>query len=243
MIEPALDLEKQADIKLTATRAGDEVKIDARATATSGDAKDEAKPKLRLVLIEESVRYPGGNKLRFHHNVVRAFPGGVDGKPLEGGEGVGRDHGQSLRASQEPGSLPRAIPHTVPAAAAFPNPLPPIDLDDLAVVALVQDDADHSIWLAEPDDRGPGSRRAAGCPAWRHTFPVEPGVLNNRAAVRPSVLVHLDEPSRPSPTVGRARGGHQDSPGDGRPIGRPHDRPSWRLFLALDLDPTCWVLL
>ncbi len=30
----------------------------------------------------------------------------------------------------------------------FPNPLPPIDLDDLAVVALVQDDADHSIWHA-----------------------------------------------------------------------------------------------
>ena len=29
---------------------------------------------------------------------------------------------------------------------SFPNPLPPIDLDDLAVVALVQDDADKAIW-------------------------------------------------------------------------------------------------
>ncbi len=147
VIEPALDLEKQADIKLTATRAGDEVKIAARATAASGDAKNEAKAKLRLVLIEESVRYPGSNKLRFHHNVVRAFPGGVDGKPLEGGEGVLETtiNLSELRKSQE--AYLAQYPDS-PRGRAFPNPLPPIDLDDLAVVALVQDDADHSIWHA-----------------------------------------------------------------------------------------------
>ncbi|SIO59156.1 hypothetical protein SAMN05444166_5945 [Singulisphaera sp. GP187] len=71
VIEPALDAEKRCEIKLTATRAGDEIKIDAQATCTPAapkadgaddkdkDAAKEPKPKLRLVLVEESVRYPG----------------------------------------------------------------------------------------------------------------------------------------------------------------------------------------
>jgi hypothetical protein len=147
LIDPALDEEKKADIKLSATRAGDEVMITARATLDSGNGPGEAKPKLRLVLIEESVRYPGSNKLRFHHNVVRAFPGGVEGKAIEGAEGTLEvtvplselRKGQEAYLEQYPGS---------PRGRAFPNPLPSIDLDDLAVVALVQDDSDHSIWHA-----------------------------------------------------------------------------------------------
>lgn len=153
VIEPVLDSEKRADIKLSATRSGDEVKIVAQAKTTPGDdSKDKAKekestPKLRLVLIEESVRYPGSNKLRFHHNVVRAFPGGVDGKALEKGEGAveATIKLSELRKSQE--AYLEAYPSS-PRGRAFANPLPPIDLDDLAVVALVQDDADHSIWHA-----------------------------------------------------------------------------------------------
>ena len=93
------------------------------------------------------MRYPGGNKLRFHHNVVRAFPGGAEGKALEGGKGeIDLTLNLSeLRKSQEayleeyPGG---------PRGRSFPHPLPPIELDDLAVVAMVQDDADHSIWHA-----------------------------------------------------------------------------------------------
>lgn len=151
VIEPALDSEKRADIKLTATRTGDEVKIVAQATAVPapGDAdKDkESKPVLRLVLVEESVRYPGGNKLRFHHNVVRAFPGGVEGKALEKGEGTVETTIKlsELRKSQE--AYLEEYPNS-PRGRAFAHPLPSIDLDDLAVVALVQDDADHSIWHA-----------------------------------------------------------------------------------------------
>jgi hypothetical protein len=148
LIEPALDQQKQADIKLTATRAGDEVKIAARASANAGDAKGDTRPRLRLVLIEESVRYPGSNKLRFHHNVVRAFPGGVDGKPLEGGEGAVETtiNLTELRKNQE--SYLEKYPTSANNRGDWRNPLPPIDLDDLAVVALVQDDADHSIWHA-----------------------------------------------------------------------------------------------
>ncbi len=144
VIEPSLDSEKLADITLTANRAGDEVKITAKATAKAGD---DAKPRLRLVLVEESVRYPGSNKLRFHNNVVRAFPGGVEGKALEKGEGTveATVRLSDLRKTQD--DYLAQYPNG-PRGRAFPNPLPPIELDDLAVVALVQDDADHSVWHA-----------------------------------------------------------------------------------------------
>jgi hypothetical protein len=145
LIDPSLRTEKQADIKLSATRTSDEVKITAKATVAGG-SKD-AKPRLRLVLVEESIRYPGGNKLRFHENVVRAFPGGIDGKELEKGEGSIETTVKlaDLRKAQD--TYLAAYP-TSPRGRAFPNPIPPMDLDDLAVVALVQDDADHAIWHA-----------------------------------------------------------------------------------------------
>jgi hypothetical protein len=146
LIDPALETEKLADIKLTASRTSDEVKISAQATASGGS--NEARPKLRLVLIEESIRYPGGNKLRFHENVVRAFPGGVAGKELVKGEG-------SVEATVKLADLRKAqaeylaqYPTSPGARGPFRHQIPPMDLDDLAVVALVQDDADHSIWHA-----------------------------------------------------------------------------------------------
>ena len=145
IIDPALGSEKQAEIKLTATRVGDEIKVTASAT-TPGASRD-AKPKLRLVLVEESVRYPGGNKLRFHHNVVRAFPGGVQGKDLERGEGSvdATVNLVELRKTQD--AYLAAYP-TSTRGRAFAHPLPPMVLEDLAVVALVQDDADHAVWHA-----------------------------------------------------------------------------------------------
>jgi hypothetical protein len=147
VIDPALGEDKKADITLSASRAADEVKITARATVAPGNGAPDAKPKLRLVLVEHSVRYPGSNKLRFHHNVVRSFPGGVDGKALEAGECTLESTVSlaELRKTQE--AYLEQYP-TSPRGRAFPNPLPPIDLDDLAVVALVQDDANHSIWHA-----------------------------------------------------------------------------------------------
>ena len=39
-------------------------------------------------MTEESIHYVGGNKLRFHHHVVRALPGGADGKELKDGKGM-----------------------------------------------------------------------------------------------------------------------------------------------------------
>ena len=146
LIDPDLAKEKRGEIALTATRTGDEVKVVAKAKLEG--PPNEARPMLRLVLIEDSVRYAGSNKLRFHENVVRAFPGGVAGKAIGQGE-------ESMMASVNLVDLRKAqddylasYPSSGGRARDFPQPLPPMKFDELSVVALIQDDADHAIWHA-----------------------------------------------------------------------------------------------
>jgi hypothetical protein len=149
IIDEKLEASKGAQIELSATREGDQIKIVASAQAPESPGaekskKTEGKPQrvLRLALTEEAVRYVGGNKLRFHHHVVRAFPGGSAGKPLTGGAGkveLTVDLAQ-LKRDQE-----AYLSDFVKKSGAFPNPLPEIKLDDLAVVAFVQDDSNKRI--------------------------------------------------------------------------------------------------
>ena len=104
IIDTQLEAAKEATIHVSATRTGDELKIAAQATVTrkrianerrpapakgvNGDAENARKtesrprPRLRLALTEESIRYIGINKLRYHHHVVRDFPGGLEGREL-----------------------------------------------------------------------------------------------------------------------------------------------------------------
>ena len=39
--------------------------------------------RLRLLVVEESIRYVGSNQMRFHHHVVRAMPGGAEGVAIK----------------------------------------------------------------------------------------------------------------------------------------------------------------
>jgi hypothetical protein len=80
LINEAVETDPNAGLKLSATRKGD--KIDIKADV-SGLKKTGDKVRLRLVLVEEVAGYAGNNGQRLHHHVVRAFPGGVDGMPLE----------------------------------------------------------------------------------------------------------------------------------------------------------------
>jgi hypothetical protein len=45
-------------------------------------ARPGAKTKLRVLLVEEFIRYRGSNGIRFHHHVVRGAIGPGDGTPL-----------------------------------------------------------------------------------------------------------------------------------------------------------------
>jgi hypothetical protein len=146
IIDKKLEASKATKIELSATRAGDQIKIIASTEAPESGGKgkkdnDKSRQVLRLALTEEAVRYIGGNKLRFHHHVVRAFPGGPKGTELKGGTGkveLTVDLAQ-LKRDQE------TYLSDFAKSAPFPNPLPEIKLDDLAVVAFVQDDGDKSV--------------------------------------------------------------------------------------------------
>ena len=53
-------------------------------TATAAEVPNPGeKVRLRLVLVEEAVRYVGANQARFHHHIVRDLPGGAAGVPLK----------------------------------------------------------------------------------------------------------------------------------------------------------------
>jgi hypothetical protein len=122
------------------------MKPDARKEGQAEDKKDEDKPqlRLRLALTEESIRYVGGNQLRFHHHVVRGFPGGVEGKELVAEECT---INETIDLNQVRQTLSDYATN-YEATRSFPNGIPSIDLKGLAVVAFVQNDADKSIWHA-----------------------------------------------------------------------------------------------
>ncbi len=136
-------LEKATELKLNgkATRDGDKISIaiDLAGVESTDDLK------LRLLVVEDTIKYVGGNKLRFHHHVVRAMPGGIGGV--------------AVKAS--------AMKHTATADVAairkdlvkyldefskdrpFPYPtVRPLDLKDLKVIALVQNDKTREILQA-----------------------------------------------------------------------------------------------
>ena len=155
LIESQLGETTDAQIDLRVTRSGDKLLVSASAKAptTAGvapaakegeqPAATPAEPKLRmrLALTEESIRYVGGNKLRFHHHVVRALPGGVEGKELVAGAGqleLTIDLAE-IRAAQQ------SYLDEYGKKSTFPNPLPEIGLKDLSVVAFLQDDADKRV--------------------------------------------------------------------------------------------------
>ncbi len=159
IINSQLDAAREAHIEVSTTRRGDEIKITAQATVTrkpestearndkaeskkTSDAKSgSSKPRLRLVLTEESIRYVGSNRLRYHHHVVRDFPGGLEGKDLSSGSG-------QLTVKLNLADLRRDIEEYLSSYAklrTFPTPLPEVSLKDLSVVAFVQDDTDKNI--------------------------------------------------------------------------------------------------
>jgi hypothetical protein len=151
VIDPLL--EEATPVKVTgrATRTGDkvEVAVEYAGVPTDGEAK------LRLLLVEETVKYVGGNRLRFHHAVVRAMPGGVAGTAIK--EKAGRQT-VTVDVTKVRGDLTKYLDEFA-ANTPFPNAARPLDMTKLQVIALVQDDATKEILQAARFDvAGPGPR-------------------------------------------------------------------------------------
>src|SRR5262249_7346341 len=81
IIDSLLEKPAAARLQLTAARKGNKIDINAEVIDVEKPAEQL---RLRLALVEEQVRYVGGNTLRFHHHVVRALPGGDEGIALKG---------------------------------------------------------------------------------------------------------------------------------------------------------------
>jgi hypothetical protein len=150
MIDPLLDTPAACEVKATARRQGEQVDIQAEVTGLANPGTDK---KLRLLLVEELVRYAGSNKIRMHHHVVRAMPGGADGQAIT-------EKDSQVKASVVVPELRKTLTGYLDDFVATRGPLPrairPMEMHDLRVVAFVQDDATQEILQAvEVEVTGP----------------------------------------------------------------------------------------
>lgn len=141
VIESLLETTAPAKIKAAVQRKGDKLDITAE---VSDLEKPGEKVRLRLALVEEQIRYTGGNQLRFHHRVVRALPGGAAGLALTGKTG-------KQQVSVDLGELRKTLNTYLDDYSKqrpFSNPSRPMDFKKLSVVAFVQNDANKEILQA-----------------------------------------------------------------------------------------------
>jgi len=136
---------REATIELVARRMDDEVHI--TGSANIGNRKEPASrsTRLRLALVEESVAYTGRNGQPLHHHVVRAMPGGPEGRALDGDK-IRIEETIKLgtfRTTQV--AYLKQYPDSPNSRGSFADPLPPIELKKLRVAAFVQDDSDRNV--------------------------------------------------------------------------------------------------
>lgn len=137
-------LEKTTSVKLQvqAGRQGDKVNIKA---VIGGLDKPGDKVRLRLALVEDWVRYRGGNGLPYHHRVVRALPGGAKGRPVAAGDST---QTATVNVAELRLNLNKYLDDLVQNGALFVNPQRPMRFRDLHVVAFVQNDETREILQA-----------------------------------------------------------------------------------------------
>jgi hypothetical protein len=140
VLSPLLDQKAKAKIKAEAVRDGDKIKITAH---VSGLEKPGEKVKLRLALVQEWARYPGGNGLSYHSRVVRAMPGGSAGFALAKGADK---HTATVNLGELRKELKKYL-EGMEKRRPFPAQLP-LKLRDLRVVAFVQDDDTQQVLQA-----------------------------------------------------------------------------------------------
>jgi hypothetical protein len=140
-----LDQSTPVKVTGTATRSGDKLSINAKVDGAAGDDL-----RLRLVVVEEEVRFSGGNGLRFHHHVVRAMPGGADGVAVKG---AAFEHAAAVDLEAVRADTEKYLDEYA-ATRAFPRAGRPLDYKHLKVIALVQNDATKEVVQAVQLDVG-----------------------------------------------------------------------------------------
>ncbi|HXG09121.1 MAG TPA: hypothetical protein VNK04_04970 [Gemmataceae bacterium] len=141
IIEPLLEQPAAVKLKAGAVQKGNQIDI----TAEVSDLERPAETvRLRLALVEEQVNYAGGNGIKVHHHVVRAFPGGVEGLVI-------KEKNIRHTASVDLEELRKELRKYLDDAAkehGFPNAERPLDLKNLRVVAFIQNDQTKEVLQA-----------------------------------------------------------------------------------------------
>jgi hypothetical protein len=133
-------------VKLTAKakRTEDKIEIEVKAEDIPADSV-ERRMRLRIALVEDSIRYPGGNGLRFYRHVVRAMPGGPNGVELKKDAEVRKE---SIDINDLRKQLNKDLDKLAANGTPLPTPYRPLDLKKLKIIAWVQSDGDRAVWQA-----------------------------------------------------------------------------------------------
>ena len=132
-------------LELTAQRKSDTIDISAD---VSGLESTGDKVRLRFVVVQDTVRYPGQNGQPLHHHVVRAFPGGVEGAKLDKAQSK---HTAQVRVAEMAKSLNDYL-DMASAKRPFPDDERALDLKHLKIVAFIQNDDDKKVIQAAQVD-------------------------------------------------------------------------------------------
>jgi hypothetical protein len=137
-------------VKLTAKAkcVEDRIEIEVKAEDIPADSK-ERRMRLRLALVEDSIRYPGGNGLRFYRHVVRAMPGGSNGAALNKDIETRKE---TVVISELRARLSKELDKLGANGTPLPTPYRPLELKNLKVIAWVQSDGDRAVWQAVQTD-------------------------------------------------------------------------------------------
>ncbi|HWY85543.1 MAG TPA: hypothetical protein VNX28_02400, partial [Gemmataceae bacterium] len=142
VIDPLLETDSAAKLSVAAMRQDNMINIQAE---VAGLKKPGSDIRLRLLLVEETIRFVGGNRVRFHHDVVRSLVGGADGFALTE---KNSKHTATVDVDALRRSLGAYLDEYERDWQPFPNSDRPLDLAKLRVIALVQDDATREILQA-----------------------------------------------------------------------------------------------
>jgi hypothetical protein len=142
IIDPILKESTPIKLSGAATRTGDKIRIDVQ--VDGAEATDDLT--LRLLLVEDTVKYVGGNKLRFHHHVVRATPGGPEGVAVKEKT---MTHSATLDIREIRTDLTKYLVDYAENERPFPSTARPLAMEALKAIALVQNDKTGEILQAK----------------------------------------------------------------------------------------------
>jgi hypothetical protein len=140
VMDPLLETPAKVKLKVTAVRKGSKVEA---TTEVSDLGNPGERIKLRMALVEDVVRYRGGNGQLYHHRVVRAFLGKPEGWALAE-KATKESASVELDALRK--QLARHLQQTLE-GNSFPT-APPLALRNLHVVAFVQNDETKEVLQA-----------------------------------------------------------------------------------------------